>query len=173
MKRKYIIMSICVIVVFFMLVISINTVKKHNDKKSSTTTTAPIVNPYEVVSDEVGEEDNVGEEGKEYDPAKMVVNADELVGYKKAIDEENNFDISNVNVDKKSKLTNITGTIKNKGRNTKVVIKAEFYDKGNVLGSTSIAIEEIKENESKDFIIKAMNDIVSDDYKVTVDYVGE
>lgn len=173
MKRKYIIMSICVIAVFLMLVIGINTVKKHNDKKSPTATTAPIVNPDEVASDEVGEEENAFEEGKEYAPAKMVVNADELVGYKKVIEDENNFEISNVKVDKKSKLTNITGTIKNKGKKTKVVIKAEFYDKGNALGSSSIEIEEIKENESKDFIIKAMNDIVSDDCKVFVDYVGE
>ncbi len=177
MKKKYIIMSICVIAIFLMLVIGINTVKKHEDKKSPTTTTAPIVNSDEVVSDETREEENVGEgdnvDGKEYAPAKMVVNADELVGYKEAKEDANNFEISNVNVDKKSKLTNVTGTVKNKGKKTKIVIKAEFYSNGNVLGSSSIAIDEIKENESKDFIIKVMNDIVSDDYRVVVDYVGE
>ena len=45
------------------------------------------------------EGDNV--DGKEYAPAKMVVNADELVGYKEAKEDANNFEISNVKNKKK------------------------------------------------------------------------
>lgn len=84
-----------------------------------------------------------------------------------------NLEISNVNIKKMSKLTSVTGTIKNTGIGRNVVIKVEFYNGKNQLGSSSILLERIEKNESKDFVIKVANNIVSDDYRVFVDYVGE
>lgn len=72
-----------------------------------------------------------------------------------------------------SKLTSVRGTIKNTDIGRNVVIKVEFYNGENQLGSSSILLERIEKNESKDFVIKVANNIVSDDYRVFVDYVGE
>ncbi len=173
MKRKYMMISYCVFAIFFMLVVVINLLP---DKNVSGT---PELNTQENEIDEnFFDDENLssedGEQGKEYADAKMILGEEDLAGFKKVSTGDNvNLEISNVNIKKMSKLTSVTGTIKNTDIGRNVVIKVEFYNGENPLGSSSILLERIEKNESKDFVIKVANNIVSDDYRVFVDYVGE
>lgn len=81
---------------------------------------------------------------------------------------KNNYELQDLKISKDDKITTIKGNIKNKSGNESATITSLFYDSNNKeKGSSAININ-VSVGETKEFIIKTLNNVASDNYKVFI-----
>lgn len=165
MKRKYIILLIMILILLILIPIILNKLfskssVKQDEKES------------EVIFQEESGEESIIDIYEETESFFSVV--DSLNGYKKTDQEmQNNYEIKNLDLKREERITYVTGSIKNKGLSSNIILKAEFYtNDGNVIGSSSIPMD-LTKGDFVDFEIRILSNVSSDVYKVFVDYVGE
>lgn len=174
MKRKYTILILILVIVTLLIfsLIFISAKKKELDLKSYTKSN-------EAINDKSQEENNVNDDQMISSTSKVsseltlenVEASKEHEGYQKTTDEEKNkYQIKETTLKKDDKITTVTGTIINNNGSEDIIIRVEFYENNSIKGAASINYN-IKIGESKNFEIKTLNNVSTENYKVFVEYV--
>lgn len=152
-----IIILIIAIVIVFANYLSLEKGEKKADNTKSTTKL--VVDKKEVVSDNILKHETI-KTGENYSKANE--------------DDRNLYEITNLKKESHDQYTLIKGKLKNKDGKANIVIKLECLDeKNNIVSSSSIEIKDLKKGSTKDFEIKMMNTVFTDNYNVVIDFVGD
>lgn len=170
MKKKNIIVCILVLILILSMVavISISLIK---EDKIDTIPVNETDNIEKEIAEPIDQFEQIEKENESL-PSLSEESSEEFIGYRLATeDDKANYTITNIKKTSDSKITKVTGKIKNNGGSEQVIVKVLFN--GNVVSSSSMEIKGLKVNQEKEFELKVLNNVASDDFQVYVEYVGE